>query len=209
MIKMIHPKTGIVRDVAEANPNKINLLKRAGFVDLEGYKPPKRKEVVPDPTVAEIVKKNKEEALDPGDAPQAESAIHVSGPARGLIKKFDIDPALIEGTGRNGQITKPDVKKYLKALEEEEVPPRPEPEVPPEAPPEPENPAAGDPPVDEPVVRDATEEEEAAEKILSAEDILTHDDPAPETSDPPKPIEKEGPDPPAGPGPFTPDGSEE
>lgn len=172
MIKFIHPKTGTVRDVEETNHNKINALKRADFVPLKGYKPPKRKEKAPDPTVADIVKKNKEEAPDPADAPQAESAIHVSGAARTLIKKKGLDPALIEGTGKNGQITKPDVKKYLKALKEEEVPPRPEPE--PEDIPD----AAESPP--EPVVREATEEEEEEEKVLSAEDILTHDDPAPE-----------------------------
>ena len=171
-IKMIHPKTGIVRGVEETNHNKIQILERAGFVNAEGYKPPKRKEVVPDPTVADIVKKNKEEAPDLADAPQAESAIHVSGAARTLIKKKELDAALIEGTGKNGQITKPDVKKYLKALEEEEVPPRPEPD--------PSAEEDGDPPADEPVVRAATEEEEEAEKVLSAEDILTHDDPAPE-----------------------------
>lgn len=132
MIKLIHPKTGTVREVAETNQNKINLLKRADFVPLKGYKPPKKPKVVAEPTVAEIVE---DQAIDLEDA-EAEStepeiAIHVSSAARALIEKNDLDPALIEGSGKDGQITKPDVEKHLEALEvsNEELPELPEEEA--------------------------------------------------------------------------------
>lgn len=185
-IKLIHPKTGTVREVDETNVNKIALLKRAKFVPLKGYRAPKPPEVVVEPSLAEAVEKNK---VDPGEAgPEGsdpEISIHISGPARNLAERNDLDPADIEGTGRDGQITKPDVKAYLKALKEEakeaeEAAEAQEEEKAPEAPkavedirthddaPEPgEAPETG--PGDEPAVRPATEDEEAAEAELSKE----------------------------------------
>lgn len=143
MIKLIHPKTETVREVAESNQNKLNILKRAGFVPFDSYRPKKKPVVVPDPSVSEVVEKHKVEGVDPADAPKAETAVHVSPPARKLILDNDLNPAFIEATGRKGtQITKGDVKKYMKSLEESEV--------------------------------------EESEEAVSAEDILTHDDPKPE-----------------------------
>ncbi len=157
MIKYIHPKTGVVRDVEGKNVNKIRLLERADFVPLEGYKPPKKPKVVAEKTIADAVEDNK---IDPEDAEsdgsEPELAIHMSAPARRLVEKEGLDPGAIEGTGKDGQITKPDVKDYLAAQEEKE--------------PEKESVA-----------------ERAPEAPVAAEDILTHDDPpeaveAPETA---------------------------
>ena len=138
MIKLIHPKTGVVREFSKSHQNKINILKRGGFILFENYRPKKEPVVVPDPTVAEVVVKNKEDAVDQADVLTAEVAIHVSPAARVLIEENDLDPALIDGTGKDGAITKPDVNDYLEKETEKE-----------------------------PVVRAATEEEEAAEAELS------------------------------------------
>ena len=171
MIKLIHPKTEVIREVPESAHNKRNILKRAGFIRFENYRPPKKKEVVPEPTVSDGVEKHKQEAVDPAGVDQPVSAIHASGAARQLIKKNDLDPALIEGTGKDGQITKPDVKAYLKGIEEaeEELPEQPPiqqsaADIPTHDDPEPPAHSEGG---SEPVVRDATEEEEAEEVELS------------------------------------------
>ena len=137
LIKYIHPKTGTVRDVDEGHENKIRILKRGGFVLFDTYKPRKPKAEKPEKTASDVVLDNKEDLEDQEDVNDPEVAIHVSASARGLIEKNDLDPALIEGSGKDGQITKPDVKDYLKALKESE-----------------------------PIVRDATEEEEAEEETL-------------------------------------------
>ena len=124
MIKLIHPPTGTVREVSETNQNKIRLLKRAGYVPLEGYKAPRPPKVVIEKSMAEIVEG---EAIDLEDAEaedgEPEVAIHVSAAARKLIEEHELDPALIKGTGKDGQITKPDVKAYLEetASKEREI----------------------------------------------------------------------------------------
>ena len=117
MLKLIHPKTGTVREVAKSNHNKIAILKRAGFINFKNYRAPKKKVIVPDPTVAEIVAKNKEEEVELSDEPVTEIAIHVSPAARALIEEHELDASLIEGTGKDGSIIKPDVVKYLESLE--------------------------------------------------------------------------------------------
>ena len=127
MLKLIHPKTGTVREVPKNYHSKIAILRRAGFVNFDTYRAPKKKEVVPDPTVAEIVAKNKEKEADQVDEPTTETAIHVSPAARALIEEHGLDPALVEGTGKDGQINKPDVEKHLEALavSNEELPEQP------------------------------------------------------------------------------------
>jgi len=144
LIKLIHPKTGTVREVPEDYANKIALLKRANFIPFENYRAPKKKVVVPDPTVLDGVKEHKQDAVDPEGVEKPVTAIHASGAARRLIKENDLDPALIEGTGKDGQITKPDVEAHLEALEESEK------ELP-----------------EQPVERAATEEEEKEEEELA------------------------------------------
>ena len=125
MIKLIHPPTGTVREVSETNQNKIRLLKRAGYVPLEGYKAPRPPKVVIEKSMAEIVEG---EAIDLEDAEaedgEPEVAIHVSAAARKLIEENELDPALIKGSGKDGQITKPDVKAYLEEIapKEQETP---------------------------------------------------------------------------------------
>jgi len=123
--KLIHPGTGVVREVDAANHNKIAILKRAGFIPFGKYRAPKPTEPVVEPTVADIVQEN---AVD-ADGEKAKSrepqiAIHISSAARKLIEEYELDPSLIEGTGKNGQINKPDVEAYLAniAPEEEEIP---------------------------------------------------------------------------------------
>ena len=162
MIKLIHPKTGTAREVDETNHNKIALLKRAGFVFEKNYKPPKPPKIVAEKSIADAVKDN---AVDQEEAEaedgEPEVAIHVSATARALIEKNDLDPALIEGSGRDGQITKPDVEKLLEDLEEEE----------------PEMEGDGSEEVDPP----------AEEEAPPAAEIPTHDDPEP----PAKPEDEE------------------
>ena len=137
LIKYIHPKTGTVREVEESYQSKIALLARAGFIPFAKYRAPKPVVVPYVKNASDVVQDEKQdlEALEEVNAPEV--AVHVSASARGLIEKNDLDPALIEGSGKDGQITKPDVKDYLKALKESE-----------------------------PIVRDATEEEEAEEETL-------------------------------------------
>ena len=123
MTEFIHPKTGTVREVPETNQNKIALLKRAGYVPKKGYKAPKPPEIVAEPSLAEAVEDNKVDLEDvESDGSEPEIAIHISGPARAMVEKNDLDPADIKGSGKDGQITKTDVKNYLKALEEEKAP---------------------------------------------------------------------------------------
>ena len=122
MIKLIHPKTNVIREVAKNNSNKIAILKRAGFVPLEGYKAPKPPKVVAEPSLADAVKGEAVPLPDESEEQKPEVAIHASGPARAMIERDNLDASLITGTGRNGQITKPDVKKYLKSLEEKTAP---------------------------------------------------------------------------------------
>ena len=120
MIKLIHPKTEVVREVPENYQLKLDILKRAGFILFENYRAPKKPVIVPDPSVLDGVKDHKQEAVDPEGVDQPVIAIHASGAARQLVKKNDLDLELIEGTGKDGQITKPDVKAHLKALAEAE-----------------------------------------------------------------------------------------
>ena len=116
MIKLIHPKTGTVREIAESNQNKLRILKRAGFIDFKNYRAPQKPAIVADPSVSDVVEDHKQEAVDPEGVEKPVTAIHASGAARGMIKNYDLDPTLIEGTGKDGQITKPDVKAYLESL---------------------------------------------------------------------------------------------
>lgn len=119
MIKLIHPKIGTVREIEDTEQLKLRLLKRAGFILFKNYKAPKKKVITPDPTVAEIVAKNKEEGVEETDEQTTELAIHVSPAARALIEKHGLDSALIKGSGKEGAIVKPDVKEYLESLKEE------------------------------------------------------------------------------------------
>ena len=48
MIKLIHPKTEVIREVKESNHNKRQILKRAGFIPFENYRAPKKPKVVPE-----------------------------------------------------------------------------------------------------------------------------------------------------------------
>lgn len=118
-IKMIHPKTLIIREVEESNQNKINILRRAGFKNADGFRMPKKKVVEPPPTVSEVVEGHKLEEGEGVEELNPEIAIHISVAARKLVQEHDLDPAKIQGTGKDGGITKPDVVKYLAALEAE------------------------------------------------------------------------------------------
>ena len=126
MTKLIHPKTGTVRE--SNSPNKEAILKRAGFILFENYRAPKPKKVVAEPTLADQVEGHAVPEVDESENREPEIAIHVSASARGLIEKNDLDPALIEGTGKDGQINKPDVEAYLESLEEENAQDEQEPE---------------------------------------------------------------------------------
>ena len=119
MLKLIHPKTGTVREVNPEHQNKIRILKRGGFIDFADYKPTKKRIVKPEPTLADLVEKNKNEEGEVVKDNEPEVAIHVSASARAMIGKNDLDASLIEGTGKKGQITKPDVVAHLEAMKEE------------------------------------------------------------------------------------------
>ena len=118
MTKLIHPKIGTVREVDESNHNKIAILTRAGFIPFSKYRAPKKKEVIPEPTVSDVVQDNKLDAVDQSADTEAVIAIHASGAARKLIADNDLDASLIKGSGKDGQITKPDVTAYLESKEE-------------------------------------------------------------------------------------------
>jgi len=145
--KYIEPKTGTVREVADTNQNKIKILERAGFIPLSKYRPPKKPKIVAEKTIADAVEEN---AIDPADAEadgsEPELAIHISAPARRLVEKEGLDVAQIKGSGKDGQITKPDVKAYMESLEEKE-------------------------PEKEPVAETAPEAPEVAEGVDTAEDV--------------------------------------
>lgn len=151
MIKLIHPATGTVREVPISRQNKIRILRRAGMVDFDTYRPKKKPVVVPDQTVSDIVAEHKLKEVESTDTPEAVTAIHVSAAARTLVEENALDPALIEGTGKDGSITKPDVEKYLKALEKSNLD-----------------------------HERRIQEEEAVEKAMrDGVEIATHDDPEP------------------------------
>lgn len=116
MIKLIHPETETVREVPISRQNIISALRRAGMVDFDTYRPKKKPKVVPDQTVSDIVAEHKLKEVESTDTPEAVTAIHVSAAARTLIEENALDPALIDGTGKDGSITKPDVTKFLEAL---------------------------------------------------------------------------------------------
>ena len=120
LIKYIHPKTGTVREVEESYQSKIALLKRAGFIPFAKYRAPKPVVVPYVKNASDVVQDEKQdlEALEEVNAPEV--AVHVSASARVLIEEFGLDAALIEGSGKDGQITKPDVQEYLASLEEDE-----------------------------------------------------------------------------------------
>ena len=66
-----------------------------------------------------------------GDKESQQEADHASGPnahklspsVRRLLDEHDLDPAVIEGSGRDGRITKSDVMTYLKSHTDEDVAP--------------------------------------------------------------------------------------
>ena len=115
--KLIHPQTGTVREVDEANVNKIALLKRAGFILKSKYRAPKPVVVPPVKTASDVVQENAQDLEDQEAVNAPEVAVHVSAAARVLIEENELDPTLIEGSGKDGQITKPDVKAYLEEAE--------------------------------------------------------------------------------------------
>lgn len=135
LIEFIHPKTGVVRSVDEENHNKITILTRAGFVLKSTYRPPKRDQKKAPPTASEIVEEHKQAIGAQETSKVAELAIHVSAAARRLIEENDLEASEIQGTGKDGLITKPDVEKYLKGFEPEIVDPPVDDEPPQEAPP--------------------------------------------------------------------------
>lgn len=124
-IKLIHPKTGVVREVGEEREMKLAALKRAGFVMFEGYKPKVVKVPEPEPSLAEEVEGQAEKMEIAGTKVAAEKAIHgkvkapgasveVTFAAKKLIKKHKLDASLIEGGGEDGRIRKADVIEYMK-----------------------------------------------------------------------------------------------
>lgn len=158
MISLTHPKTGVVREVEATHANKIRILKRAGFIPSEDYVPPKSPEEVVDPSVSDVVAGLEQKSEDEESVGAPEPAVHVSSAARKLILDNDLNPALIEPTGRGGtQITKGDVKKYMKSLEEEEK------EVPPQS--------AEDLPTHDDPEPPKKEEEESEEEEVKEEEV--------------------------------------
>lgn len=197
MIKFIHPKTEVIREVAESNSNKKQILERAGFIPFENYRAPKKPVVVPDPTVADGVKQHEKEAVDPDGIKKPVNAIHASVAAKKMIERKGLDAAFIEGSGKDGQITKPDVVAYIKLTKSLEAEMKKNEEADQVKLVDQLNTEAGNVPRDdekEDTQPDAgTEEESQVEAVQDgqgtpqgAADILTHDDdPAlPEVSDP-------------------------
>lgn len=130
-VKLINPKTQVVREIGDEDALMFRLLKRAGFVLASKYKAPVVKVPEPEPTLAEIVESQSAETEESAVEMAAEKAIHIkmelpaiadeeeshpisiSPPVRKLIAKHGLDPSLIEGTGKNGAIKKVDVLEYL------------------------------------------------------------------------------------------------
>lgn len=151
MIKLIHPKTNVIREVDEAREAKIAALKRAGFVPFDSYKPKIVKEPEPEETLAEVVESQRDLKKEfPGVTVAAERAVHekvqapgkpeketalASRSAQALIDKHGLDLSLIVGSGKEGKIIKPDVVAYMESMEPKE------PEAP--APEEPSDPFSG------------------------------------------------------------------
>lgn len=74
-VKLIHPKTKVVKELDESETLMLRLLKRAGFVSTSKYRAP----VVPspEPSLAEIVESQSEKMEVAGVEVAAEKAIHV------------------------------------------------------------------------------------------------------------------------------------
>lgn len=111
--------------------------------------------------IAEIAEGEEPAAPAPASQPSASSAEPskpepVLSPAvRRLVEEHELDPAAIEGTGKDGRLTKKDVLAHLEALSApaEPAPPPPTPEPAPPPPPEPApppTPASPPPPTPEP-----------------------------------------------------------
>lgn len=110
--------------------------------------------------IAEIAEGEEPAAPAPASQPSASSAEPskpepVLSPAvRRLVEEHELDPAAIEGTGKDGRLTKKDVLAHLEALSApaEPAPPPPTPEPAPPPPPEPAPPPtpASPPPPPEP-----------------------------------------------------------
>jgi len=81
-IKLVHPETKAVKEIAESDALMLRLLKRAGYVLAKGYKPP----VVPppEPSLADVVESQSEKMEIAGVEVAAEEAIHV--PVAGVAK---------------------------------------------------------------------------------------------------------------------------
>jgi hypothetical protein len=120
MVKLIHPKTGVVREV-EGNPKKVEILARAGFVPVDKYRP--KKNAPPPPTLADMVEAQSEEVAPASVEIEAEIAIHaesqpipkptvlMTAGARELIEERDLDANAISHKG--DKIFKADVLDYL------------------------------------------------------------------------------------------------
>lgn len=63
-----------------------------------------------------------EAAAEPeaGAEPEATADVDITGAARELAEEYGLDPAAIEGTGKEGRVLKGDVEKAIKAREAEE-----------------------------------------------------------------------------------------
>lgn len=80
-IKLIHPKTETVREIDEGDKVRLKILTRAGFVDAATHRPLPTAVLAPEPTVAEVVESQGEEAKIPGAETTAEKAIHRGEPS--------------------------------------------------------------------------------------------------------------------------------
>ncbi len=81
-IELINPKTGARRMVpteGASAENRLNCLKRAGFVPAATYKAPKKKVEKPEPTLAEKVEEEAVKVEVDGVEKEAEIATHGEG----------------------------------------------------------------------------------------------------------------------------------
>lgn len=108
--------------------------------------------------IAEIAEGEEPAAPAPASQPSA-SSVEPSKPepvlspaVRRLVEEHELDPAAIEGTGKDGRLTKKDVLAHLEALSApaEPAPPTPEPAPPPPPEPAPPPTPASPPPPPEP-----------------------------------------------------------
>lgn len=116
-IEINSPQAGVLSEVRFAQGDKVKVGSVIGFVDSEGSEKPSKE--LPQNHVKEEITDSPQVAMDSNQ--KNETFDHFSPAARKIAAEHDLESSLLQGTGKEGRVTKEDVQNHLKTRDEEKV----------------------------------------------------------------------------------------